>query len=99
MTTNDCLVELLRYGLGKSDECQIPDGVNWSEVYNLALMQGVEGIALDGIERCYNHGREIDIDLKTKLEWIGAVQQMASVYDHHKSVVAQLAKFYQKHDI
>lgn len=99
MTTRGCLFELLRYGLGKSDDCRFPDGVNWSEVYNLALMQGVEGIALDGIDRCYNQGREIDIDLETKLEWIGDVQQMESVYDRHKSVVAKLAKFYQSHGI
>ena len=99
MTTSNCLFELIRYGLGKSDECQIPERVNWSEVYNLALMQGVEGIALDGIDRCYNQGREINIDLETKLEWIGDVQQMESVYNHHKSVVAKLAKFYQKHGI
>ena len=99
MTTYDCLFELLRYGLGKSDECLIPDGVNWSEVYNLALMQGVEGIALDGIDRCFNQGRNTDIDLETKLEWIGDVQQMESVYNHHKSIIAKLAKFYQKHGI
>lgn len=99
MTTSNCLFELLRYGLEKSDECQIPSGMNWSDVYNLALMQGVEGFALDGIDRCYNQGREINIDLETKLEWIGDVQQMESVYIHHKSVVAKLAKFYQKHGI
>lgn len=99
MTTYGCLFELLRYGLGKSDECLIPAGVNWGEVYNFALLQGVEGIALDGIDRCFNQGRNTDIDLETKLEWIGDVQQMKSVYNHHKSVVAKLAKFYQKHGI
>lgn len=99
MTTYDCLFELLRYGLRKSDDCQIPAGVNWSEVYNLALLQGVEGIALDGIDRCFNQGRNTDIDLETKLEWIGDVQQMESVYNHHKNVVVKLAKFYQKHGI
>ena len=35
MGTHECLFELLRYGLGKSNECKIPEGVNWSEVYNL----------------------------------------------------------------
>ena len=99
MTTYDCLFELLRFGLRKSDKCQIPEGVNWSEVYNLALLQGVEGIALDGIDRCFNQGRDIDIDLETKLEWIGDVQQMESVYNHHKNIVVKLARFYQKHGI
>lgn len=99
MTAHDDVFELLRYGLGKSEECQIPYGVNWGEVYNLALMQGVEGVVLDGIDRCYNQGREIDLDLVTKLEWIGGVQQMESVYGHHKRVIAKLAKFYQRHSI
>ena len=99
MTTYNCLFELLRFGLRKSDKCQIPEGVNWSEVYNLALLQGVEGIALDGIDRCFNQGRDIDIDLETKLEWIGDVQQMESVYNHHKNIVVKLARFYQKHGI
>lgn len=99
MNTYDCLFELLCYGLGKSDECKIPDGVNWSEVYNLALMQGVEGIALDGIDRCYNQSKNLGIDFQTKMEWIGDVQQMESLYDHHKNVIVKLAKFYQKHGI
>lgn len=99
MGTHECLFELLRYGLGKSNECKIPEGVNWSEVYNLALIQGVEGIVLDGIDRCYNQNKDLNIDFQTKLEWIGDVQQMASVYNHHKSTVAKLAKFYQKHGI
>ena len=99
MTTYDCLFELLRYGFKKSDEFQTPDGVNWNEVYNLTLMQGVEGFVLDGIDRCYNQEKSLGIDIQTKLEWIGDVQQMESVYNHHKNVVTKLAKFYQKHGI
>jgi hypothetical protein len=99
MMTQNFLFELLRYGLGKSAECRIPDDVDWERVKTLSQRQGVEGIALDGIDKCYNQGREIDIDLETKFEWIGDVQQMESVYNHHKNIVVKLAKFYQNHGI
>ncbi len=99
MNRSEPLFELLRYGLRKSDNCTISESTDWVNTYLLSFQQGVGAFLLDGIERCYSKGRDLDINIETKLEWIGDVQQMESVFDHHKSVVVKLARFYQKYGI
>lgn len=99
MNRFETIFELLRFGLRKSDNCIISESTDWANTYLLSSQQGVGAFTLDGIDRCYSQGRDLDINLETKLEWIGDVKQMESVYDHHKKVVTKLAKFYQKHGV
>lgn len=99
MNTYDSLFMLLRYGIGNSAECNIKETINWPSVYYMSCQQGVAGVILDGIDRCYSSGSELSIDVNTKLEWIGAVQQMESVYAQQKKVVDKLAEFYRQNHI
>lgn len=99
MTIISCLFELLRYSIWNSDECRFDETVDMKAVLRIAQFQGVEAILFDGIERFYNQGIELNVDVETKLEWISDIQQTEAVYEHHKNVITQLAKFYQQHGI
>lgn len=49
------LLQLLRFALGIGNKPSLPDDVNWEEVYDLSLKQGVGAIACDGmleLENC-----------------------------------------------
>jgi hypothetical protein len=93
------LLSLVRYGLGKEGEPVIPEVADWEGLFKLAQAQGLTAVALDGINICYEKGRDIGIDLKTKMEWIGAVCQMESVYKQYVQHVKGLSSFYQSHGI
>lgn len=95
----ESLLEIVKYGLGNVSECHVPDHINWGEVLNLASMHGVAAIALDGIQRCMDESVPINIDLQTKLEWIGVTTQQEAEYKRQEKVIASLAQFYQQHDI
>ena len=93
------LLELVKLGLGKNSIYKIPWGVDWQEVFDLAERQKVTAIALDGINRCFEKGIGLDIDFQTKMEWIGAAQQVEVFYQEHEKNLRNLARFYQKHGI
>ena len=45
----EVLFQLLRIALGKEEPSSLPNDVNWQEVYDLSLKQGVGAIACDGM--------------------------------------------------
>lgn len=93
------LLELVKLGLGNEILYKIPQGVDWQEIFNLAEKQNVTAIALDGINRCFEKGVELDIDFQTKMEWIGSAQQVEAYYQEHEKNLRDLACFYHKHGI
>lgn len=95
----DELLELVKLGLGKDSVCKIPQSVDWLEVFDLAERQKVTAIALDGINRCFEKGIVLDIDFQTKMDWIGAAQQVEVYYQEHEKNMRDLARFYQGHGI
>lgn len=93
------IIDLVRMGEGYDVERIINENIDWHEVFRLAKEQGVAAVVLDGINRCYENGNEIDIDFQTKMEWIGLVTQMEQQYKSHEKHLHELAEFYQKHSI
>lgn len=93
------LLELVRLGIGKDSKNKLPQGLDWQEIYNLAEVQNVTAISLDGINRLFEKGVNLDVDFQTKMDWIGATQQIEMFYRQHEANMHQLAQFYQKHDI
>lgn len=92
------LLCLIRIALGT----QPPNPVSrtdWTEAMQIATKQGIVGVVLDGVNRCFEANVPVDIDFNTKMEWIGFVSQMEAGYKHHQEVIAQLTRFYAEHDI
>ena len=93
-------LELLCYGIRKADLCNLSnDSVVWNDILTFSELQGISALVLDGIDRCINQGRMVDVDIQTKLEWIGSVQQAEVIYNQHRKAISDLAKFYQQHGI
>lgn len=99
MNTQNSLIELVRLGLENTSDCNLSSETSWEEVRNLAFLHGVGAIAFDGIQCCYDKDLSIEIDIQTKLEWIGSVHQAEVEYQKQLDTIASLAKFYQKHGI
>ena len=99
MNTQNSLIELVRLGLENTSDCNLSSETSWEEVRNLAFLHGVGAIAFDGIQSCYDKELSIEIDIQTKLEWIGSVHQAEVEYQKQLDTIASLAKFYQKHGI
>ncbi len=93
------IIDLVRLGKGYDVERYIHENIDWHEVFRLAKEQGVAAVVLDGINRCYENGNEIDIDFQTKMEWIGLVTQMEQQYQQHEKHLRELAAIYHKHGI
>lgn len=93
------LLELVKIGIGKDSNYKIPQSLDWQEIFDLAERQKVTAIALDGINRCFEKGVELDIDFQTKMDWIGAAQQVETYYQEHEKNISDLAQFYQEHGI
>ncbi len=92
------LISILNYGLGTQNSCTLPHNLDWKELMVMSQQHGVDAIVLDGIERLAEEGRA-NIDLTTKLSWIGAVAQQEQIYIKKKRVLADLSKIYAKHGI
>ncbi len=93
------LLELVKLGIGYKSINRIPKGIDWQEVFSMAEKHNMTAIALDGINRCFEKGIGLDIDFQTKMDWIGAAQQVEVYYQEHEKNLRDLAHFYQKHGI
>ena len=91
----DVLFKLIRLSLGKERDSSLPNDVNWEEVYDMSLKQGVGAIACDGILA----SKECCIDEDLRFKWMGQSMVIEQKYLHHKNVLAELAKMFQQQGI
>ena len=63
----EILFKLIRIALGKEEPSPLPNDVNWKEVYDLSLKQGVGAIACDGMLAL----KECGIDEELRYKWMG----------------------------
>ena len=91
----DVLFKLIRLSLGKERDSSLPNDVNWEEVYDMSLKQGVGAIACDGILA----SKECCIDEDLRFKWMGQSMVIEQKYLHHKNVLAELAKIFQQQGI
>lgn len=93
--TVEVLFKLLRIATNKEKSVSLPNEVNWLEVYDLSLKQGVGAIACDGMLALEHCG----IDEVLKYKWMGQSMVIEQKYYHHQKVLAELASFYHQHGI
>lgn len=75
------------------------ENADWDELLNLSLRQGLTGIVVDGMNRCYEMGKSVGMDFSTKMKWIGTAGRMEQTYRFHHETVQQLSAFYAEHGI
>lgn len=97
------LLELIKVALGKSNECVLPNALDWNALFDLSMKQCVPALVLDGLSMCLKkEGTAQTVDVfgqKNKLckfKWMGVVLQMEKLYAFHERVIADLADFYEK---
>lgn len=95
----EAIFEIAKYGLGKSTECRITKPVDGKILFELVQKQGITAIILDGINKCFEKGIKIDIDFRTKMEWIGLTQQIEQRYRQYEKNIKDLGAFYREHGI
>ncbi len=89
------LFQLLRIALGKEDPSPMPDDVNWEEVYELSLHQGVGAIACDGLLAL----KECNINPILKYKWMGQSMVIEKKYYQQQKALLELNAFYQQQGI
>ena len=94
-TTIEVLFILLRSALGNEKSFSLPNDVNWEEVYDMSLKQGVGAIACDGMLAL----KECVIDEELRYKWMGQSMVIEQKYFQHKQALAELANFYQQQGI
>ena len=96
------LLTLVRLGIHSEVDLELtPTDVNWQNVYNHAVEQGVVAIAWDGYSQLYEAGMvTVDMDKQVKKQWIGMViQSYEWKYPTYRATIGHLASLYAKHGI
>lgn len=88
-------LSLIRIAISGNEEKLIKT-VNWSDVKDFAIEQGVLGLIFNALD-CLS--QEQKPERKIILEWIGNLTFHEQMYKKHRSVIKKLASFYNKHDI
>ena len=93
--STEVLFKLIRIALGNEKDFSLPNVVNWEEVYELSLKQGVGAVACDGMLAL----KACDIDEDLRYKWMGQSMVIEQKYFQHKQALADLANFYQQQGI
>lgn len=95
------LVPLLRSGLGGDIALSLPPEANWDSVISLAMSQGLDALAFDGLLAIYERhpelGAALDASLgEKKIEWLGYTLQAERDYEAYREKLRDLAAFFGK---
>ncbi|MBR1378988.1 MAG: nucleotidyltransferase family protein [Bacteroidaceae bacterium] len=103
MVTNlqEYFLQLVRLGIGTSNDVKIPKDIDWVALKALAERQGLTAVVLDGIDRVQEfNGSSVQDSMPQmlRLEWIGEVlQNYEERYRQYEKAIGSLAGFYNAH--
>lgn len=89
-------LQLVRFGIGTSNDVRISNNTDWVRLKTLADEQGLSAIVLDAL----NTGSDLTntMSLQMKLEWIGEVlQNYEGRYRQYEKAISSLSSFYHQH--
>lgn len=92
--SRDILLKLVRVAIGWEHDFSLPEGVDWREVMVLANEQGVNAIAIDGLEILKDKNSNdlsSDIEKRILLEAIGGLQAVEKNNVHKLIALQKLA--------
>ena len=92
----ELFLQLVRLGIGASNDARISKGVNWGELKVLADAQGLCAVILDGLNTAHGDGLMAQSSMlqKQRLEWIGETLKGESEYGHQRVVAEDMAKLF-----
>lgn len=105
MSSVDILLKLLRIAIGNESDYSLPSFVDWKEVIDLSVEQGVAAIAVDGLQKIYDSDPDIQLDLDKpeledmKYEWFGYTFSTEYDYEKHLKAIGKLAGLYGREGI
>ena len=92
---HESFLELVRLGIGTSENVTIPQNTDWIKLKALADEQGLSAIVLDGVEKLPKEQQPSQMLL---LQWIGEVLGgYEPRYELYQKAISELAGFYNQH--
>ena len=93
------LFDFIKSGVGKEVPIIQTGSTNWEALFTIAQNHGIAAFVFDGINKCFEKGIKIDIDFRTKMEWIGLTQQIEQRYRQYEKNIKKLGAFYREYGI
>lgn len=96
--SREILLKLVRLAMGWEHDYTLPEEVNWPEVFNMAIKQGVSAIILDGYEALVqknpdaNGGLLLLENKELLLQAIGQVPMVEATYKQHVVALKELGE-------
>lgn len=92
----DPFLSLIRLGVGHSLTAAVKD-VDWTKMEAFAAQHGLSAVLIDGIEKLPENCRP---PKELLLQWIGeCLQSYEYRYDSYRRAIAELASFYNTHEL
>lgn len=93
---------LVRLGVGKSKDTDIPAHIDWADIKEMADKQGLSAVILDGLNEVRSKRNDVRGDWgpaqAMTLQWIGEVlQNYEGRYKAYEKAIGSLAGFYNAH--
>lgn len=89
-------LQLVRLGIGVTQEASLNSEIDWTELQALAEQQGLLGVALDGVDKLPQELRPKKQDI---LQWIGVTLQQESQYAIQQKAAAEMALLFHHNKI
>ena len=92
----EAFLQLVRIGIGESQDSSMINDVDWTKMQALAEQQGLLAVALDGIDKMPMERRPKKKDI---LQWIGITLQQESQYAVQQKAAAEMAVLFNHNNI
>lgn len=93
---HESLLQLVRIGIGASNDVKISNDIDWDKLKVLAEEQGLSAVVLDGIENLPNNQRPFQTLL---LEWIGETLQEEAHFKTQQNEATKMAELFHQNYI
>ena len=93
----DTLIKIVQVSLDLSEDVTFSTTVEWQEVFDLSIKQGVGAIAFDGVQKLYDRGSEVVAPLygnelkALKRDWFGFLLGNEVQYEEQCQLIRELA--------
>ena len=101
----DILLKLVRIALGLKDDAVFPSDVNWKDVMELSVEQGMAALAADGLQKVYETAPDqitslgIPSNKSIKYDWFGTTLNYEIKYEEHERLISELSSLFEQNGI